>query len=417
MSDMDPAESASSQPLSLNRLGNVIPIRGSNREDSYLLNRSLVLSLVHRNNGLSRSDLTKFTGLNRSTISSLVAELNKAGLVLENPGIPNQTAGRPSPIVVPNPNVAALAFGPRRHSANLSVVGLGGNVLKSISKSFKDPLDPFEMAQLANSMKGALLNDFPKNLKIVGIGADLPGQVDISSGYVTYCEQLEWVDAPFTDYLHRATGMPAFIDNDSNLACAAERDFGSGRDFQNIIYLYGGDGVIGGGVIIDGQILRGSAGFAGELGHIFITEDQREDSSGLKGTLEAMVRREDLLTALRIIDATDDELHTLISKSKNNKLQRVMSNQIDYLAVAISSLVNVFNPQAVVLSGFLTALYEADDYRLLSKIRSGSVSGSRERVVIRTAQLGSKALAIGAAELAFAPVLLETSNFQMAKAK
>ena len=113
-----------------------------------------------------------------------------------------------------------------------------------------------------------LLKNSPKHLKFIGIGADLPGQVDISSGYVTFCEQLEWVDAPFAEYLNRATGMPAYIDNDSNLACAAERDFGSGRDFQNIIYLYGGDGVIGGGVIIDGNILRGSAGFAGELGHI-----------------------------------------------------------------------------------------------------------------------------------------------------
>ncbi len=415
MSDTSPDANLASSPVSLSKVGNVIPIRGSNREDSYLLNRSLVLTLVHRHKGLSRSDLTKLTGLNRSTISSLVLELTKAGLVLENPGVPNQLAGRPSPIVIPNPNVVALAFGPRRYSATLSIVGLGGNVLNSITQTFKEPPDPFEMAHLANLMKSDLLKNSPKHLKFIGIGADLPGQVDISSGYVTFCEQLEWVDAPFAEYLNRATGMPAYIDNDSNLACAAERDFGSGRDFQNIIYLYGGDGVIGGGVIIDGNILRGSAGFAGELGHIFITEDQREDSSGLKGTLEALVRRNDLLSALRLGDISDDELTQKISKSKNNKLQRIMNNQIDYLAVGISTLVNIFNPQAVVLSGFLTALYEADDYRLLSKIRSGSVSGSRERVVIRTAQLGSKALAIGAAELAFAPLLLETSNFEMSK--
>ena len=90
-----------------------------------------------------------------------------------------------------------------------------------------------------------------------------------------------------------------------------------------------------------------------------------------------------------------------------------MQQQVEHLGIAISNLVNMFNPQAVLLAGFLSALYEADDYRLLNIIRSGSVTGPRERVVIRTASLGSSGLAIGAAELAFAPLLSSTTNFAL----
>ncbi len=393
---------------------NVIPLRGANREDGHIQNLSLMLRLVHRNGAISRADLTRISGLNRSTVSALVAELGSAGLVIEQEPAAATSVGRPSLMVTPHPHIAALAFSPRRRAATMSAVGMGGTIIASVSHTFKGLPDPYEMAVIARDMQSDLSKRLPAGLRLAGIGADLPGQVNIDSGYVTYCEQLDWVDAPFVEFLQRTTGLPAYIDNNANLACAAERDFGAGRGFEDTVYLYGGEGgVIGGGVVIGGRLLRGSAGYAGELGHMRISDIRNEDTSGLRGTLEALVRREDLISALRIQSADDDELNKLLSTSKNPRVLKVMQQQIEYLAVGISNLVNIFNPQAVLLAGFLSALYEADDYRLLSQIRAGSITGARERVMIRTASLGGAGLAVGAAELAFARLLRETTAFEL----
>ena len=392
----------------------VIPLRGANQEDGRIQNLSFMLRQVHSSGGVSRAELTRISGLNRSTVSALIAELVGAGLVVEGEPLASASVGRPSLMVTAHPHVAALAFSPRRRAATMSAVGMSGHVIGSVTRSFKGLPDPYEMALIAREMQIDLSKQVPAGLRVAGIGADLPGQVNIDSGYVTYCEQLDWVDAPFVEFLQRTTGLPAYIDNNANLACAAERDFGAGRGFDDTVYLYGGEGgVIGGGVVIGGRLLRGAAGYAGELGHIRISDIRSEDTSGLRGTLEALVRREDLLAALRLKDVEDDDLNEILASSKNPRVLRVMQQQIDYLAIAISNLVNIFNPQAVLLAGFLSALYEADDYRLLSQIRAGSVTGARERVMIRTASLGSAGLAVGAAELAFAKLLRETTSFEL----
>lgn len=391
-------------PASVSRL------RGVNREDIRQSNLSLILTLTHKSQKISRSTLTQITGLNRSTISDLVAELVSNGLVLENEDLSPQSVGRPSILVTPNPEIVSLAFSPDKFSATLGAVSLDGKVLAKVRRNLAGQPDPFEMANIAYKMAKEVKDALPPSTRISGIGATVPGPVNVKTGAVSICNQLDWFDVEFGSYLSNAFRIPSYVDNDSTVTCAAERDFGAGRDFQNSIYLYGGSGGIGGGVVINGTMLRGATGFASELGHLRISDSKIEDTTGLKGTLEALVRRDELLQSLRLKDVDDEQLKTAVLKSSNPKLKKVIDSQIDALGVAIANLVNIFNPEAVLLSGFLSVLYEADDYRLLSRIREGTINGAREKVVIRTASLGSSGILIGAAELAFAPLLANPSE-------
>ena len=394
-------------------LNNVRPLRGSNRDDGRQANLSLILALAHRNPNISRSELTRITGLNRSTISDLVGELSELGLITEELATTSSTVGRPSLQVNPRNDVVALSFVPSKASANLAAVGLHGRVISQIRRVIPDQPDPYEMSQIARSMVRELIDQLPTNARIAGIGSAIPGPVDVTTGTVLFCRQLDWVDVEFGNYLSLAVNLPAIIDNDSTLVCAAERDFGAGKDFSNSVYLYGGHGGIGGGAVIAGHTLRGSLGLAGELGHMRISDSKTEDSTGLRGTLEALVRRDDLLHALKVSELSDEALNQAILTSKLPRVQKVVNQQIDYLGTAIANFVNIFNPEAVLLAGFLSTLFEADDYRLLSRVREGTIAGSRERVIIRKAALGGDGVSIGAAELAFAPLLQNPGQFEL----
>ena len=144
-----------------------------------------------------------------------------------------------------------------------------------------------------------------------------------------------------------------------------------------------------------------------------ISDSRSEDTAGLAGTVEALLSREDLLDALRLDDADDDELLRAISRGQSPRVKKLIERQIDILGTVIANVVNIFNPEVVLLAGFLSVLFEADDYRLLANARAGSLAGAREKVVIRKAELGSNLVLVGAAELAFAEVLANPAGAKL----
>jgi predicted NBD/HSP70 family sugar kinase len=228
---------------------------------------------------------------------------------------------------------------------------------------------------------------------------------------------LNWVEVPFARMLQQQTGLPVYIDNDASLGSIAERDFGAGRGFSEIVYLFGGAGGIGGGVIHTGALLRGAAGYAGELGHVRISDNPRDDYSGLQGTLESLVRREDLLAALKLEDADDSVLEEKLKEPLNPKVVKILENQIDALAVAVGNFVNIFNPEIVLLAGYLAVLYSYDKDRLLSRFRWSALTAPQDRLVVKPAELGPNLLMIGAAGLPITPLLAQPASTQLYSVK
>ena len=379
--------------------------RGANRDDLRQSNLSNLLQLVYRNRTISRSDLTSFTGLNRSTISDLVGELVALKLVTENESNLVGRVGRPSVNVSIAENIYAITVVPRYHSTLISAVAMNGKIAARIRVATPIQPSPEEVCDAVESGLADIKKQLKKTDRILGVCVVISGQVDVRNKSVRICSFLKWTEVPFGELLQERLGLPVAIDNDGSIACLAESAFGAGRGFSDIIYLFGGTGGIGGGLVIDEKLVRGYRGYAGELGHIRVTDSKSVDSLGLSGTLEALVNREQLAEALGLNDPEDEELAAAILGASSPRARRIIDKKIDVLAVALANLVNIFNPQVILLSGFLQPLFQANDYSLLSKMRHGAVAGSREHVQIRTAELGSKILEIGGAQLVFQDLL------------
>ncbi len=385
--------------------------KGQNREDVRQHNLSTVLRLVRLAETISRSQLTAATGLNRSTISDLVAELEERGLATETEALVSSGVGRPSLMVSPSENVVAFAVHPEVDATTVGAVTLSGKVIAKERVLMSKSPTSADSEQTAAKLISKITAELGKEKRIAGIGVAVPGQVRVSDGVIRYAPQLGWVEAAFGPELSQLTRLPVYLDNDASIGCMAERNFGSAKGFTDVVFLFAGAGGIGGGAIVAGKQLRGASGYGGELGHVRISSSTQRDYSGFQGTLEALVRRDDLLELLKLYAATDEELDREIQTAKQPAIREKIYEQIDCLADGLSNFVTIFNPQAIVLGGFLTSLFNFDSGRLIERMKSNSVGASAERVVVRPARLGSNLLMVGAAELPFEMLMRNPAGY------
>lgn len=390
---------------------------GRTRDDVRQFNLSIVLRMLHFSGSVSRSQLASVSGLNRSTISDLVTELTDLGLASETDGVSKSSGGRPSHVVSASDNVVAFAVNPDIDATTIGVVTLGGRVLqkKRIFTRLQPSAD--QAIEIAAAAIQEMRAGFSSEVMIAGIGVAIPGQVRLADGVVRHAPHLNWVEAPFGAKLAQLTGLPVFLDNDASLGCMAEYNFGAARGFNDVVYVFAGSGGIGGGAIVNGRQLRGAAGYAGELGHVRIADNKSSDYSGLAGTIESLVKRDDLLEVFMLDIATDYELAAeiyAVRQAQTNRAKqasKLLSRQIEALALGIASFVNIFNPQIVVLAGFLASLFDHDKERVIRILKEHALDASSESVIIRNGELGSDLLMVGAAELPFAKLLERPSEF------
>lgn len=390
---------------------------GQNRDDVRQHNLSIILRMLHLSGQVSRSQLTSSSGLNRSTISDLVSELEVLGLATESEAQSSSGVGRPSLLVSPSESVVAFAVHPEIDATTIGVVTLGGEVIHRERILNGGSPTPKQSAETAAKAIQKIRAELKPGMRIAGVGVAVPGQVRVADGVIRHAPHLGWVEAPFGPELSQLTGLPVYLDNDASLGCIAERDFGAARGLSDVVYLYAGSGGVGGGVIADGHKLLGSSGYAGELGHVRISSSTQRDYSGLEGTIEAVIRRDDLLDALKLFGADDEELDRELMGQLSAKVKKVIETQIDYLGQGLANYVNIFNPQVVVLAGFLTSLFNYDPERVIKTMRNGSLAASHERVIIRNGTLGANLMMIGAADLAFSPLLNRPSDAQLTPAR
>lgn len=383
---------------------------GSNSDHVRRHNLSVILGLAHRTGGLSRAQLTKQTGLNRSTIAALVAELVGRQLVVEMEPDSSGQVGRPSPMVRPNPRAVGLAVNPEVDAITIGVVGLGGKVLKRIRYPTPNGASATEAVTICAAVIEGMRSELDAGYRTVGIGVAVPGLVREQDGLVRLAPHLGWVDEPIARMLTDATGYPVVAANDASLGALAESTFGAGRDVTDLIYLNGGASGIGGGVISGGVSLVGIAGYAGEFGHTLVNSAGVICSCGALGCLETEVARAPLLKLVGLTDADGDELELALTVSRSPAVLAVVERQLDYLAVALRNAINVFNPRLVVLGGFLGSLYAVAPAYLDQKLAHQTLHAAREGVTISRTQLGSDLLMIGAAELAFESILSDPAS-------
>ncbi|MDN4639111.1 ROK family protein [Agreia sp. PsM10] len=395
--------SVESAPAPLSRVGN-------SNDQARRHNLSTILTLLHHGGSQTRAGLTRATGLNRSTIAALVAELAELGLVYETQQTDPGTVGRPSPFVHLTDRMLAVAVNPDLDAVTIGLVGLGGRVHSRVRHETPAAPGVAETIDIVTREVDALRAGLDDDQRIVGVGLAVPGLVRTSDGVVTLAPHLLWNDEPLAEPVAARVGIPALAANDAQLGLLAESLFGAGRGVDDIVYLNGSTSGIGGSVLVAGRTLQGSRGYAGELGHTLVNSNGVTCFCGKTGCLETEVSVGRLLEVLGVDPVDGDEFDRMLGETVDDAVRAEIDRQLDVLGVALGNFVAIFNPSSIILGGFLGSLFAANPARLQEGIRRASFGTLGEQVTVERAQLRTRLLMVGAAELAFGPMLADPAG-------
>ncbi|KQO64523.1 hypothetical protein ASF23_16170 [Curtobacterium sp. Leaf261] len=365
-----------------------------------------VLRRVHLG-PVSRSELTTLTGLNRSTVAALVAELVDRRLVVEDVPAGTGSVGRPSPVVRPADHAVAVAVHPEIDAVRVAAVRLGGRVVHRIRTALDEPPDPETVVAIAADGLREIRSVLPSGSVVVGAGVAVPGLVRLGDGHVRFAPHLGWRDVPIARQLQTALGVPVLAANEASLGAAAEWTFGAGRGTGDLLFVNGGTSGIGGGIVAGGIPLLGATGSAGEIGHVTVRSDGVRDTAGLAGTLESEVSLARLTAALGARSTDPEAFERAIVDSRSERVRTELRHQTDALATALGGAANLLGSERIVLGGFLTALAAIEGPRLRSVFEGRLLGPLVGEVEIRRAELGTDILLIGAASLPFERLLVE----------
>lgn len=380
-------------------------------------NLALVLDQLRRRGSCSRSQLVAGTGLTRSAIAGLVGELEAIGLVVEARPAPDGRPGRPSPVVqVDNRGVVALAIEVFVDEIGVAIVALDGSIVSSIRVARPRARVAVaetvaDVATLVDRLTGQLADMGRRRAphRVIGCGVSVPGLVRDADGVVVAAPNLGWVDVSLADALASAIGreLPIHVGNDADLGALAESRFGAGVGSDHMIFVSGEVGV-GGGLVAAGQPVVGHLGFAGEIGHLPVNPDGRRCRCGSIGCWETEVGESALLERAGLDpDGGRDAVEELLDRAASGERHAVaaLASEARWLAIGIAGLVNVFDPDTVVLGGLFARVLPAIRAQLDVELADRRYLAARRDVAVVGAALGPQAVTVGAAELAFGPLL------------
>lgn len=375
-------------------------------------NLSAIVRELHVRGPLSRSDLVALTGLTRSTIRGLIGELVAGGLVAEVPNAPAGSPGRPSPIVRPEPDGAVvIALEVNVDSLAAARVEFGGSVrqLMRVDRPRGHLAVDEIVDDLVDLARPLLAGTAPDAL--IGIGVAVAGIVRRGDGLVRMAPNLGWRDVPLADRLRAAlpTAAPVSVANEADLGGLAEHRRGAAVGVDSVLYVMGEVGV-GGNLIVDGRPVIGMDGYAGEIGHMPVNPAGGRCGCGATGCWETEVgERAILVRAGRAPDggrAAIDEVARAADDGDGSALA-ALEDVGRWLGIGIAALVNVLNPRRVVIGGIFERLYPLLAGAAEAAVAAHALPPAREGLEIVPGSLGVDAPIIGAAELAFEPLLVD----------
>ncbi|SMD13903.1 ROK family transcriptional regulator [Lentzea albidocapillata] len=378
------------------------PTSGTRPDEIRRHNRTALLRRLHIDGPSTRASLAAELGLNRSTIKALVDGLAEAGVVAERVPALRSGAGRPSLLVLPQPNAAVvIAIDVRVEHVAMGFVGLGGEILGRDSWNLHRTRDPGEV--ITHIVESARLMADDLDATAVGVGVSVPGVVRRADGHVHEAPNLHWTGVALGKRLEAVLKLPVQVGNDAELGALAEHVRGAARESSDMVYISADVGV-GGGVILSGQPLRGSGGYVGELGHMVVNPAGRRCYCGCDGCWETEVGEPALCRALGLPD--DAPRGAVVAALRALDDPSVLDEFAGWLALGLANIVNILGPELVVLGDLYTALPASVVDAVSSAVQVRSlVSRAVGGTQVVTSPLGRDAKLIGAAELAFEPVL------------
>lgn len=387
------------------------------------INRARLLQEIYFNWPVSRFDLGQSTGLSPATVTNVTAELLNEGIVTAS-GSEESDGGRPRALLSINPDYGrfvGIDVGETHIQIGLFDAALhrlaGATQQLSVDESQPDQV----VRHIVKSLRSLLSESGVHTDDIIGIGLGVPGIVDPAGGVSIFAPNWGWHDVPLMDMLQEELQVRVHLDNGAKAMALAEMWFGAGKGVQSLAILLIGTGV-GAGIITGGTLYRGANNSAGEWGHTTIELNGRECRCGSRGCLEAYIGAPGIVRSLREENPDspllhgDDQMATLNSivteaRCGDAVASSVMEETTHYLGAGVANIVNLFNPELIVLGGRTGLLI--GEYilpRLHRVVERYSLEQPFSRARIALSQFRQDAVSMGAATLALDHFLMNAGR-------
>lgn len=386
------------------------------------INLSIILNALREHPPMSRAALAAATGLNKTTVSSLVQQLEKAGFLTEN-GIGKSVTGRPGILLQLNPRAGAM-IGAEIGVDFISVL-LTDFTARELWRhqeriDYRDGQTSIlrrTFAQIRSAMQQAQLRRLP----VLGMALGVPGLVDVSSGTLLFAPNLCWKNVPLKAMLSARFKVPVHVDNEATMAAFGESYFGVARGSKNVLYVSAGVG-IGGGLVLDGRLFPGASGFAGEVGHMQIDPNGPPCGCGQRGCWETLASQWAVFR--RVQEALTQGQASSLARLKNGKraaltiplvvraaesgdpvARQALIETGKYLGIGLANLVNILNPEMVVFGGILSLAKEFLMPVMKQTINEHALRWPAQNMQVVAAAYGSDACVMGAIAMVYDQIL------------
>jgi predicted NBD/HSP70 family sugar kinase len=348
--------------------------RSTGRTD---VTRSAILAWLGAHGPASRAELARALGVSPALVTQLTKELISEGLLTELAYSPSQ-GGRPAQMLgLATSAGTAIGVKVAANHVALVEVGIDGTVQRYASEPFAAG------ATTVLSDLGALIQRFvagSTSTRLLGVGVGLPGDVDEQHSGVVDSAQLDWRQVPVGENLRRSLQLPVLVENNVNALAVAERLYGVGRRHESFLVVTIGTGV-GAAIVLDGVVLRGAAGGAGEIGHFPVVEGGESCACGNRGCLETVIGEAALVRIGRKFGAIGDgsgiEALRGAADAGDSVAAEVFSSAGHQLGRTLAGIVHTLDPEVVIVLGEGTLAWPHWDFGFEPAFRSALIPSKR----------------------------------------
>ena len=353
------------------------------------INRRLVLNLIRRHQPISRADLSRQSGLQRSTVSAIAGELISERWITEGSHGEAPRGRKPTSLHLNSGRAGVFGINLRPFVTNMALADLDGRFL--VQETLPTPLAPDQFVELVAGRVRELMRQYP-DMSYEGVGVSLPGRIDLTSQRFVFAPNLGWKREDLKQQLEQATGLPAELENEANVCALSEFWFGGRTDgVRNLIAVAVSEG-IGVGMVLNGQLVRGPSGMAGEFGHVSLLEDGPLCACGNRGCWEvyasnsAAVRYYNQLvahagSAHNTVAIKDFDELVQLAEHGNPKAGDAIDQMARRLGEGMSMLVTGLAPDLIVVVGEITRLWDRVEPIVREEIRRHSFTHALTRVI------------------------------------
>jgi len=357
-------------------------------------NATTILHLLMKKDSISRVDLSRITGLTKTTISSIINEFIALGLVEESSTISTGNVGKiPIPLHIRTDAVHAIGVHLGRQKVKSVLMDARRNIIsRKEGLSYKRPAPKGIFESLFLSIDDSMKDAEKNNIKVGAIGIGVPGPLDAQTGIVKHPPKFKgWKDVPLGKIVQERYKLPVWIENDANVGVLAEKWHGGGKDLKNFVYILIDEG-IGAGVVIDNKLYQGAYDYVGEIGHTLFYDHEKflylEDVAGVDILIKKI--RSQGLNIENIKDISE-----LFKENNEVVTSTVIKDIAPWIASAIINVIHILGPEAVFIGGKMSVLGNAL-IQPIKEIVSQYLFGDQE-VEVKLSEIPEDAVAVGAA--------------------